>query len=156
MIKILFVCHGNICRSVAAEFIFKHIIAQDKLDNKYYVESKAISSEELNNDIYPPMKRALIKHNISFTRHFATKITKQDYQNFDYIFVMDFSNLSLIKYIIPEDNAHKIFLIKEFVGQYGEVEDPWYIGKYDEVVKELSECAKLIVKRLEEENKNEN
>ena len=110
MKKILFVCHGNICRSVTAEFVFKHLIKLNNLESKYYVESRATTREEIGNDIYPPMKRTLINNGISVSRHYATQITLSDYKNFDLILLMDEENMYGIKRIIPEDYLKKIHL----------------------------------------------
>lgn len=86
MIKILFICHGNICRSVAMEFIFKKLIKEYRKENELYCESRAVSREEIGNDIYPPMKKALTKFNIEYSLHHAQRITSKDYQDYNYLF----------------------------------------------------------------------
>ncbi len=125
--KVLFVCWGNICRSPMAEYILK------SLSEEIYCESRAVSDEEEGNDIYPPAKRCLDSHGISYERHHAHKITQQDYENFDEIYVMDQLNLKRIHKII-DDHDHKIKLLyKE------EIEDPWWTGRYDKVYEQIYE-----------------
>lgn len=128
MESILFVCHGNICRSVMAEFIFKYKYPNIKC------ESRAVSSEESGNDIYPPAKRCLDKHNIPYTRHYARKISQSDYDNFDKIYVMDKSNLYIINRLI-DDKDNKIQMLCD-----KDVEDPWYTGDFDSVYYQISEA----------------
>lgn len=128
MRKVLFVCHGNICRSAMAEYMFK---------NKYpneYCESRAVSNEEIGNDIYPPAKRCLERHNIPYTRHHARRITQSDYEKFDEIYVMDRSNLRWISGMI-DDHDRKIKMLCE-----EEVDDPWYTGDYDGVYYQIDEA----------------
>ena len=148
MIKMLFVCHGNICRSVAAEFICKQLIKEQKLENEFYIDSCATSLEEIGNPIYPPMKKVLEKHHILLEKHYARQITKEDYNNFDYIFIMDNNNMRNIKHLLGEDINHKIYLIKDFVGKNGYIEDPWYTGRYEVVFNELYDCIKIIIEKL--------
>lgn len=122
MKKVLFVCHGNICRSVMAEYMFKEMAKG--LD--YYSESRAVSTEEIGNDIYPPAKECLNRHHIPYSRHYASQITSKDYEEYDDIFVMDESNLRLIKRIIPVDDKHKIRKLLD-----KDVADPWYTGDFE-------------------------
>lgn len=129
MRKVLFVCHGNICRSAMAEYIFKY--KTKYLD--YYAGSRGVSSEETGNDIYPPAKRVLDKHNIPYDRHYARKISQKDYDEYDDIFVMDSSNMYLIKRII-NDFDNKIKMLCDY-----DVEDPWYTGEFENVYKQINE-----------------
>lgn len=132
MIKILFVCHGNICRSVMAEYICKSIRPD------LYCESRAVSYEEEGNDIYPPAKKCLDRHGIKYDRHHATRINQEDYDRFDCIYVMDQSNMRLINHIVS-DYDHKIFMLDD-----KDVSDPWYYNNYDEVYDQMYEKIKEI------------
>lgn len=127
MIKILFVCHGNICRSVMGEYICKD------MRKDLYCESRAVSYEEIGNDIYPRAKRCLDRHNIKYDRHEAMIITQKDYDDFDQIYVMDKSNLRNINRIV-NDNKNKIKMLCDY-----EIEDPWYTDNFDKVFDELVE-----------------
>lgn len=153
MKKILFVCHGNICRSVSAEFIFKHLIREYKLDKDFYSESRATTREEIGNDIYPPMKRTLINNNIVVSKHYAKQITIQDYESYDLILLMDKENLYSIKRIIPQDYLNKIYLLTEYVGIIGEIEDPWYSGRYEFVYNKIKECIERLIEKLKNEDR---
>ena len=107
MKTIIFVCHGNICRSPAAEWIFKQKLIKYHLEDKFNVISKATSREEIGNDIYPPMKRALYNKEIPFYKHRATQISQEDYDNADYIFYMDNNNLRWLNHLLDD---YKILL----------------------------------------------
>lgn len=134
MKKILFICHGNICRSPMAEFIMKYLT---KDYNDFYVKSKATSTEEIGNDIYSPVQRILKKNSIPFTKHYATRVEKEDYAFYDYIIVMDSNNMYNIKRIIGEDNDNKVFKLLEFVGESKDISDPWYTGEFDRCFNEI-------------------
>ena len=137
MKKILFVCHGNICRSVMAEYIMKNL---DKY-NKFYVESCATTTEEIGNDIYPPVKEVLKSKNIIFDKHKARQINENDYYNFDYIFCMDQENLYDLERILPSND--KTYLLSD-----NEIEDPWYtrdfIKCFDEIYSSILDLIKNI------------
>ena len=140
MKKIIFVCHGNICRSVVAEYIMK------KLSKDYLVCSRATSFEEIGNDIYPPMKRVLVSHNIPFDRHYASRINYQDYSEADYIFYMDDENkYSLIRMF---GDSKKILPIYNYSEGIDEIEDPWYTGRYELVYQQIYTCITDILKNL--------
>ena len=141
MKNIIFVCHGNICRSVAAEYIMK------SLTNNFVIVSRATSYEEIGNDIYPPMKRELLKNNISFDRHYATRIDYKDYESSDYIFYMDDENRYMLERMFP--NSNKIYPIYKYSKNIFEIEDPWYTGRFDLVVSQIKQCVKDILANID-------
>ena len=147
MKRILFVCHGNICRSASAEYMFKKLIKDKNLDDYFYCESMAVSNEEIGNDIYAPMKPYLLKRNIPLTRHHARQITFSEYDKWDLILVFDYSNLRRILRIM-DDPLNKIHLINEYVGLKGEIDDPWYTYKFDECLDQIEKALKLLIKIL--------
>ena len=138
--KIIFVCHGSICRSPAAEMIFK------TLCDKYDVISRALSHEEIGNDIYPPMKKELTNRGIPFTRHYASYLTDKEFADADYIFYMDSSNQYLLKRRFGE--SQKTLPIFHFTEGIYEIEDPWYTDNYKKVVDQITTCVKDIIKNI--------
>lgn len=128
MSKILFVCHGNICRSPMAEFIMKKLAADVGMSGEIYVESAAVSREETGNDIYPPAKRKLTAKGIPFAPRCARTITAHDFDLFDRIIAMDSSNLRILKRNFPQSD--KICLLSDISGG-GEIDDPWYTGDFE-------------------------
>ena len=138
--KIIFVCHGSICRSPAAEYIFK------SLSNEHEVISRALSHEEIGNDIYPPMKRELNRRGIPYSRHYATYLTQEDYDWADYIFYMDYSNKNLLDR--RWSNSDKILPIFTFTDSVINIEDPWYTDNYEKVVNQITTCIKDIIKYI--------
>ncbi len=139
MKKIIFVCHGNICRSVAAEYICKDFLRKKGILDRFIIESRATSREEIGNDIYPLMKRELLRRNIPLDRHHATQITQRDYDSSDMVFYMDDENIRYLNYML---NDHKLILKPIFYlsPSIDEIEDPWYTGRFDKVVTEITAC----------------
>lgn len=146
MIKIIFVCHGNICRSVAAEYIAKKIIKERHIEHLYSIESRATSFEEIGNDIYPPMKNCLTRHNIEYQKHRASRINMRDVNESDYIYYMDNNNLNNLIRMFGDND--KFINITKYVDKYNYIEDPWYSDNFDKVVDQLIECINLIFDHL--------
>ena len=147
MKTVIFVCHGNICRSPAAEWIFKQRLIKYHLEDKFVVYSRATSREEIGNDIYPPMKRALYNKEIPFYRHAAKQITQEDYENADYIFYMDNNNLRYLNYLL-DDHKGIIKPINQFTSSIDYIDDPWYTGQFSEVVEEITTCVEDIIRNI--------
>ena len=139
--NIIFVCHGNICRSVAAEYIAKDL---DK-EGRHNFISRATSLEEIGNDIYPPMKKVLNIHKIPYENHFATRITTQEFNNADYIFYMDSNNLYYLNRLFGI--SPKYHLISEYLDGR-EIEDPWYTDRFEYVYQRIKECVEEIYKKM--------
>lgn len=131
MVKILFVCHGNICRSPMAEFVMKDLVRRKGEENEFFIASAATSREELGNGVYPPVKRILAAMGIDCSGKRARQVTKADYAEFDYIVCMDRNNMRNIKYIIPSDPENKIFMLLSLTDTPRDVADPWYTGDFD-------------------------
>ena len=144
MIKIMFLCHGNICRSPMAEFICKEMAKE--LD--VYIESKAVSREEIGNPIYPRAADTLKKHNVPFSRHCARQITRADYEEFDYIIVMEQYNIPRLMRIIGEDDGNKVYRLLDFTENPKDIEDPWYSGNFEKVYNEITEGCKALLQKI--------
>lgn len=141
MEKILFVCHGNICRSAMAEFIMKDLVKKAGLSEQFYIDSAATSREEIGNDMYPPAKAKLREKGISFDRHYARQVTRKDYGIFDRIYVMDSNNQRNIRRIIPANPEHKIHMLLPDRS----IADPWYTGNFEKTYQDLVEgCTRIL------------
>ena len=147
MKTIIFVCHGSICRSPAAAFIAKQYLKELGRDAEFNIIIRATSSEEIGNDVYPPMKRELFRRGVKMYPHAAQRIRQIDYDNADYIFYMDYENqYSLMRQI---DNYKSIlYPINKWTSSITEIEDPWYTGRYELVCDEITECIKDIFKHI--------
>ena len=145
MTRILFVCHGNICRSPMAEAILKAVARARGMEDRFEAESAAVSSEEIGNPIYPPARRCLQQHGVAFDPgKRARRVTPADYGRFDRFVCMDASNLRLLRRIIPDDPEGKIHLLMSFCGQGRDVADPWYTGDFEKTFQDILEGCEAI------------
>ena len=146
MIKILFVCHGNICRSPMAEFVLKDMVCKRGLEKQFEIESAATSREEIGNPVYPPARRKLAENGIGCSGHYAWQMTKNDYDYYDMIICMDQNNIRNIYRITGGDPDDKISLLLDYTERAGgQVADPWYTGNFDATWRDVTEgCEGLL------------
>ena len=131
MKKLIFVCHGNICRSPMAEFVMKDLVKKAGLESQFRIESAATSREEIGNPVYPPARRKLAEYGISCEGHAARQLTNQDYEEYDLLIGMDQANLRSMYRICGGDFADKMSLLMEHTDHPGDVADPWYTGDFE-------------------------
>ena len=148
MIKILFVCHGNICRSPMAEFVMKDLVNKKGMADQFEIASAATSTEEIGNPVYPPAKRKLKEHGISCEGKTARQMTKEDYAYYDYIIAMDRFNLKNMTRFVGNDPDNKVSLLMDFTSHPGDVADPWYTGDFDATWDDVNEGCICILKKL--------
>ena len=149
MKKILFVCHGNICRSPMAEFVMKDLVHKAGLTDHFYIESAATSTEEIGNEVYPPAKRKLAEHGISCKGKTARQMTRSDYQRFDLLIGMDNWNIRNMTRIAGGDPEGKIHKLLDYTARKGDVADPWYTGDFDATWRDVTEGCGELLKSLE-------
>ena len=158
MFKIMFICHGNICRSPMAEFIFKDICEKYGVSDKYYSQSSATSTEEIwgdvGNPVYPPAREELKKHGIDCSGKHAVQVTRADYQNYDLLICMDSNNVRNLKRIIGSDTEGKIHKLLEFAGRVGDVSDPWYSLDFETCYRDIYDGCTGLLEYLEGGNSN--
>ena len=146
MTSILFICHGNICRSPMAEFIMKALVRSLGVEEYYHIESAAVSDEEWGNPIYPPARRCLSQHGIPFdASRTARKATKADYARFDRIVCMDSSNLRWLRRIIGDDPKGKVHLLMSYTGSGRDVADPWYTGDFETTFQDIMDGCRAML-----------
>ena len=129
MIKVLFICHGNICRSPMAEYVMKDMVKRAGLEHMFHIESAATSAEELGNPVYPPARRMLSRHGIDCSGHAARRLKKADYDEFDMLIGMDGANMRNMKSLFGRDE--KLSLLLDYTDRPGSVADPWYTGDFE-------------------------
>lgn len=147
--KILFVCHGNICRSPMAEFVMKHLVEEAGLQDQFEIASAATSPEELGNPVYPPARRKLEEHGIGCAGKRARVITRDDFHYYDLVIVMDNENLQSLKWLFGKDKDRKIHMLMDYTNRPGEVADPWYTGDFEATWRDVLEGCQGLLKSCE-------
>ncbi len=152
MIKVMFVCLGNICRSPMAEFVLKDMVKKQGLEKEFYIKSSATSSEEIGNDIHYGTRDKLIQKEIPFTKRKAVKLRAEDYKKYDYIIGMEKSNVINIKRIVGEDVDYKIYRLLDFSDTPRDIADPWYTGNFENTFNDIVEGCNGFLKYLKDNN----
>ena len=145
MIKVLFVCHGNICRSPMGEFVMKDLVKKAGLESMFHIESAATSTEEIGNSVYPPARRKLAEHGISCAGKTARQLRRDDYARWDYLVGMDEANRRNMNRICGGDPEGKIHLLLDYTDRPGDVADPWYTGNFEATWRDVNNgCLGLL------------
>ena len=157
MIKILFVCHGNICRSPMAEFILKDMVSKRNLTDRFYIASAATSTEEIwngvGNPVYPPAREELFRNGISCKGKRAVQLKKSDYDDYDYLLGMDSQNMRNMMRILKSDPKGKVKRFLDYSTQPRDIADPWYTGNFDVTYRDIVEGCEAFLNYLEDMKK---
>ena len=148
MIKILFVCHGNICRSTMAEYVMKHLVREAGVEGEFYIDSAATSTEEIGNGVHHGTRRKLAQVGIPCGDHRARQVTWKDYEAFDYIIGMDNANIRNLRRMLKNDPEGKISMMLDYTDRPGEVADPWYTGDFEATYRDVLEGCQGLLKKL--------
>ena len=151
MIHVLFVCHGNICRSTMSQFVMQYLVEAQQLQDQFYIDSAATSREEIGNDVHYGTKSKLSEMNIKFPHHSALQMTKKDYTDFDYLIGMDEANLRNMQRISGGDPQHKIYSLLSFAGRRDSIADPWYTGNFDATFQDVWKGCTALLETLKKE-----
>ena len=149
MTKILFVCHGNICRSPMAEYFMKELVRREGLEKMFEIASAATSSEEIGNDVYPPARKKLAEHNVLCPRRAARRLTRADFDEYDLVIGMDSENLRNMRRI--RGDSPKIHLLMDFTDRPGDVADPWYTRDFEATWRDVSDGCKGLLEKIKTE-----
>ena len=150
MIKILFICHGNICRSPMSQYILQDMVNKLHRSDDFEIASAATSTEEIGNPVYPPAKRKLAEHGISCEGHHARQMTRADYDYYDYLIVMDNWNLRNLKRFVRTDPKGKVHMLRDFTDQPGEIADPWYTGDFEITYQQVVAGCQGLLRHIDE------
>lgn len=149
MIKVLFICHGNICRSPMGKFILKKMVKEKGLADEFEIASAATSTEEIGNPVYPPAKRKLKEHGIDCSGKYAVQLKRSDYDRYDYFLCMDNRNIQNTLRIFGSDPEGKVSLLLSYCGERREVADPWYTDDFDTAYDDIWRGCRAFLEKLE-------
>ncbi len=136
-IKVLMICHGNICRSPMAKYILQDMVEKRGIAGNFYIDSCATSYEEIGNPVYPPARQELSRHGISCKGHAARKLVKADFEEFDYLIAMEQYNIRNIRREFGEELTNKVSLLLDYTDTPGDIDDPWYSGGFDATYRDI-------------------
>lgn len=149
MVKILFICHGNICRSPMAEYVMKKLVSDAGLSDGYEISSAATSTEEIGNPVYPPARRKLAEHGITCGGHSARQMTRADYDRYDLLIGMDRENMDSMRRICGGDPTRKQHLLMDYTDRPGNVADPWYTTNFEKTWQDVLQGCTALLEYLE-------
>lgn len=148
MIKILFICHGNICRSPMAEFVLKDMVKKRGIEKEFFISSAATSTEEIGNSVHRGTREKLKQYGISTEGKYAVQLKRQDYQKYDYILAMDKANVKNIQRIVGEDSQNKVHLLLSYAEKNTDIADPWYTGDFDKTYDDIVEGCNAFLNKI--------
>lgn len=148
MIKVMFVCHGNICRSPMAEFVLKDMVKKRGIEQEFFISSAATSTEEIGNVVHRGTREKLKQYGISTEGKYAVQLKKQDYQKYDYILAMDKQNVKNIQKIIEKDSQNKVHLLLSYAEKNRDIADPWYTGDFDKTYDDIVEGCNAFLNKI--------
>ncbi|MDO4278966.1 MAG: low molecular weight protein-tyrosine-phosphatase [Lachnoclostridium edouardi] len=155
MIRILMVCHGNICRSPMAEFVFRHMVKERGMGDKFHIASCATSTEEIGNPVHQGTREKLRQHGISTEGKYAVQLRKKDYDNYDYLLGMDTWNIRNILRIVKSDPENKVHRLLDFSKEPRDIADPWYTGNFDVTYNDIVEGCQAFLNYLKEHRREQ-
>lgn len=146
MIKVLFICHGNICRSPMAEYVLKDMVKKLGIESEFYINSAATSTEEIGNSVHYGTRKKLAEVGVPCGGHRAVQLTKKDYKEYDYLIGMDSANIRNIKRIVGYDIDNKVHKLLDFTNNSRDIADPWYTGNFDRTYEDIVEGCEGFLK----------
>ena len=149
MIKVLFICHGNICRSPMAQYVLQNMVEERGIADSFYIDSAATSTEEIGNGVHYGTRRKLAEVGIPCGGHRAIQLTKQDYDKFDYLIGMDSANMRNINRMVGFDSEKKVYKLLDFTNMQRDIADPWYTGNFDQTYEDIVAGCKGLLEFLE-------
>ena len=153
MIRVLFICHGNICRSTMCESVFTHMVKKRKLEDQFLIDSAATSREEIGNGVHHGTRRKLAEEGVPCGEHRAVQVTTKDYEYYDYLLIMDENNRRNLMRIIGSDPKKKVYGLLDFSKHPRDIADPWYTGNFDITYDDVAEGCESFLKWLAETGK---
>ena len=155
MIKVLFICHGNICRSPMAEFVFRHMVKERGMGDKFHIASCATSTEEIGNPVHRGTREKLRQHGISTEGKYAVQLRKKDYDDYDYLLGMDTWNIRNILRIVKSDPENKVYRLLDFSKEPRDIADPWYTGNFDVTYNDIVDGCQAFLNYLQEHRREQ-